>query len=947
MPLQITDAFNELRKQSTHTAPKFMIHIDSTESVWQDIAERSVIPDYYQLQYDIIDLTINMDYSSEDQINVASASVTLDDSDGKFLIASKYVSPYRATVWVYYGEYEQIVDDLKNNRKADIREYGLELIEGRPLTPYEYDHSTNIVSFDVQVQMGTQPVVKDQGFCYSDISKTIVTGSEWWTESSSQEIPITVGNVRKSPAFPVTQTEVGTCLTNWKRVTVSDFQKMETLAQEWHASSAYEDPYTYTDNAIFWNLNDLIGPGDLREIKHPGTTNAGQRHPDLIREDMRDLVREHPRCIRLFEAILELQPNFYIQTLNSLWSSLLPVRVLTYPFEPASNWTYDSIGYLAEVGMITGRTEELVFPTEIEPPEDLAVLEAEVNSFTPVKHWSVDFSGRQYSNPPSYGSTFTGAYLISNKDTSGNLIYNEQESSDAYMTTADKEGFFLALMEAAEQVDYPTELEIRRSNIPTRTIQILGRNFADANIDYMCIDINKTPDFVYVGGYKFGVELTGVKGNFGGDLYKITSRLSIFAETQENVASGSKVYHENRFSVQILSWYQVRFLKYYAFRTSKGVRTLTEIDKDAGYVTYLGNATRISRNISCDMIAVDTLKMELSNDEQWDPTIYFDATNPTLIDVAQEVDDFDDENNISSNGDSVPVALEGTLYPSNIPNALDRLLKLTDYESVLPDGTRYEGRVYNFGGFDNWYPYDWANDQVYFTYRIGEWGTNQIGELAMQGRIAIWKRFNRHTLKYLGKEPDYFKFTPTETDVITIDYSNCIGEPTTSNIPVEELANDFIFKWKEDLVVEGDANEIEISVAQYKDINYASDKAETFNFWALHSQHLVHKSAVFWAIRKGLPWVTVHVTVPLTFINIDVFDTVKLNLPRHLHGLTALKGEIQSVSINSNTFSIDLEVWVPLVLGNYVPYAWAWPNANGDEDDFSQILRGSGSVSGA
>ena len=82
-------------------------------------------------------------------------------------------------------------------------------------------------------------------------------------------------------------------------------------------------------------------------------------------------------------------------------------------------------------------------------------------------------------------------------------------------------------------------------------------------------------------------------------------------------------------------------------------------------------------------------------------------------------------------------------------------------------------------------------------------------------------------------------------------------------------------------------------------------------------------AGTFWLIRKSNTWKRLKFTTPLHKLNLEVFDTVLLDLP--YVSTDPVKAIVETASYNSESNTIDFEVLVPVRLGEMTKYPWFWP----------------------
>lgn len=188
---------------------------------------------------------------------------------------------------------------------------------------------------------------------------------------------------------------------------------------------------------------------------------------------------------------------------------------------------------------------------------------------------------------------------------------------------------------------------------------------------------------------------------------------------------------------------------------------------------------------------------------------------------------------------------------------------------------------------------------------------NVLEEIAYQGRCALWLKDDKFYIRYLSLEP-------TADDDITEDHVL----PNTLKIihtPTEDLVTKYIAHWKSDYAI----NKDNLLILRSRNIaDYGTHPAD-YNFYCFNILELVRKTATFWLIRKSNTWRRATFQTPITKLTLETFDTVALTLPDVADG--TIKAVVEKANYNSETKTIDFEVWTPCKAGTRTPYNFAWP----------------------
>lgn len=185
-----------------------------------------------------------------------------------------------------------------------------------------------------------------------------------------------------------------------------------------------------------------------------------------------------------------------------------------------------------------------------------------------------------------------------------------------------------------------------------------------------------------------------------------------------------------------------------------------------------------------------------------------------------------------------------------------------------------------------------------------------LREIAFQARCAIFVRNQKFFLKYL---PTLAAFDDTivESDV---------DENTLEifHTDTEELVTKLIADWKRDYSID-EGNKI---ILRHNIKKYGTHE-DTFNFYIYNELDYVHKSATFWLIRKSNTWRNLRLKTPLQKLKLETFDSVGITLPDLADGEVC--GIITKADYNSNTQTVEFEIWTSIRSGTRVKYDFAFP----------------------
>ena len=187
-----------------------------------------------------------------------------------------------------------------------------------------------------------------------------------------------------------------------------------------------------------------------------------------------------------------------------------------------------------------------------------------------------------------------------------------------------------------------------------------------------------------------------------------------------------------------------------------------------------------------------------------------------------------------------------------------------------------------------------------------------IQEIAWQARCLAYVSNGVLYLKYLALE---------EAAVETIDESVAYGETLVMSLtPTEDLVTELRAEWDSDYSAER-----RNAVILRNNIGKYGLQESEFDFYIYNVQDLVVKSATFWLIRMSNTWRIARFVAPLTMLRLETFDTVTLDFAQNWIASLPVKGTIESITYNSETFELTFEVRSSVRSGELEPYVFNWP----------------------
>lgn len=189
---------------------------------------------------------------------------------------------------------------------------------------------------------------------------------------------------------------------------------------------------------------------------------------------------------------------------------------------------------------------------------------------------------------------------------------------------------------------------------------------------------------------------------------------------------------------------------------------------------------------------------------------------------------------------------------------------------------------------------------------------NVLEEIAYQARCALWLKDDVFYIKYLALEPSS-DGTITEDDVLPNTF-------VLEHTKTEDLVTKYVARWQKDYALDKPNTLIyRHNVAKY------GTHQKDYNFYCFNIQSLVRKAATFWLIRKANTWRRAKFSTPINKLALETFDTASITLPDAADG--TVKCMVEKANFNSDTRTIDFELWTPIKSGSRTPYDFAWPAA--------------------
>lgn len=292
------------------------------------------------------------------------------------------------------------------------------------------------------------------------------------------------------------------------------------------------------------------------------------------------------------------------------------------------------------------------------------------------------------------------------------------------------------------------------------------------------------------------------------------------------------------------------------------------------------------------------------------PTNYYTITNEvygnttcTLVTLSMPLTSrtfFNGVNTISEGWDNDQIEIDGTsVVGSNTVDIMTWIITLfTDFQIDATSFNFVKEKLTN-------YPMNFALLEKKNVVTL-------LQELAYQARCSIWLNDDKFFLRYLPLIP-----TPIETITGDDIVLNSLVVTTTET---EDLVTSYTATWRPNLYQKEDYK----IIYKYNIPRYGF-KRGSYDYYAYNQEALVRKSAEFWLIRQANSYKILKFKTALHKIRIETFDAVTINLPSHIVCNDPIVGTVLKAVYNTEDNTIDIDVWLPVRLGEMTRYEFAEP----------------------
>lgn len=204
----------------------------------------------------------------------------------------------------------------------------------------------------------------------------------------------------------------------------------------------------------------------------------------------------------------------------------------------------------------------------------------------------------------------------------------------------------------------------------------------------------------------------------------------------------------------------------------------------------------------------------------------------------------------------------------------------------------------------------------------------QIKEICFQCNIAVW----------LTEGKFFFKFLPIQSSsVMSLSLDDIIKDTMEIGIsPTENIVTKIHGAWQYNYQYDT-KNFIQY---RYNDFRYGVHRLDV-DYYCFQDPEQIVQSMLFWLYRKGNTWKRLKFSVPLKFIQLELFDNIHINIDvvdKYVLGKTAFDAQVVGIDLNPDTWLVDLELELPIYVGSKINSPAYWlGNYNGQFfaiDDF-------------
>lgn len=190
-----------------------------------------------------------------------------------------------------------------------------------------------------------------------------------------------------------------------------------------------------------------------------------------------------------------------------------------------------------------------------------------------------------------------------------------------------------------------------------------------------------------------------------------------------------------------------------------------------------------------------------------------------------------------------------------------------------------------------------------------------INDIAYQFRMAIRITNGVVHLTLLSEEPTPVR-TFTSADIVRNSFK-------MSYTATEDLRTNHRVKWKREYMPNLAGKEVEKELLiRYNIPRYGTVDLDQ-NWFTQNTFETVSKTSTFWLIRKANTWTEVEFTTSIEHLDLEVFDSVNLNIPDFPANTKVV---LLEKNYNTEDNTITWRAWTPIRAGEQSAFKWAWPS---------------------
>ncbi len=186
-----------------------------------------------------------------------------------------------------------------------------------------------------------------------------------------------------------------------------------------------------------------------------------------------------------------------------------------------------------------------------------------------------------------------------------------------------------------------------------------------------------------------------------------------------------------------------------------------------------------------------------------------------------------------------------------------------------------------------------------------------LQDLAFQSRCSIWVNDRKFYLRFLPED-----IAATES---IVDSDVQVDSLTITATETERLVTKYVALWRDR--PDGEPNKI---IYRHNIEKYGTIEEE-YDYYIYNNYESVAIAAQFWLIRKANSWKLINCKLLLHKLRIETFDPVSVEFNGNLVANEAVTGMVLSSKYNPNDDNLDVQIWLPVRLGEMTKYKFAFP----------------------